>query len=211
MYFNNKSDTSIDNELNENKAKFNFKIDFNKIKMPVIIVGAVLLVLLLIVVFVKTGKKDTYQIILNGQAEITLYQGDSYIEPGYVGMNQKRTDLTDRVVVNSTVDMEKIGEYEINYMLGNVIEKRVVKVVEKPVGATYMYLKGDVTVHQTLNEKYEEPGYVVIDTLGEDLTDSVKVDSNVDVTKEGTYRIIYSVVNADGVTSNVARIVIVSK
>ena len=37
--------------------------------------------------YLRRVKRSTYSIILNGDNPLTLYQGDSYVEPGYKAYN----------------------------------------------------------------------------------------------------------------------------
>ena len=97
--------------------------------------------------------------------------------------------------------------------LGNITKERNVKVIEKPQGATYIYLYGDVNTFLYVGDVYQEKGYEVIDTFeGSKLKDKVIVNSNVDTSHEGIYiyKIIYSVVNTSGITVSKERTVIVT-
>jgi len=60
-----------------------------------------------------------------------------------------------------------------------------------------------------LNNVYEEPGYKVI-YAGNDITNTVKVDGEVDGNTVGVYPIHYTIVNADGVKTTKTRTVIVA-
>lgn len=60
-----------------------------------------------------------------------------------------------------------------------------------------------------LNNVYKEPGYKVI-YAGEDITNTVKVEGEVDGNTVGVYPINYSIVNADGVKTTRTRTVIVA-
>ena len=143
---------------------------------------------------------------------MNIYQGDKYVDPGYVAYDKKRNDVSSSVVVkDDNVDTSTVGEYIVTYSLKNIRKIRKVNVIEKPVEATYLYLKGDTTIRLKLGEKYKEPGWTVTDPYDDNLTDKVKVDSNVDTSKEGTYRVIYSVTNSKGIVTNVTRVIIVSK
>ena len=63
------------------------------------------------------------------------------------------------------------------------------KDTEKPV----ITLKGKAEMTLKLNEKYEEPGATATDKQDGDLTNQIKIEGKVDVTKEGTYTITYTV------------------
>lgn len=203
MYFNeNKGNTNIDSEF---KSK---KFDFKKLKWPLIITGGILLLIVIIILIINLSKKEKYFIILEGNENITLYQKSNYIEPGYTGYDNKGNDLTSEIIVSGTVDTSKVGEYEIIYSLKNKSVKRIINIVEKTAGFTYIYLKeGNISL--SLNQQYEEPGYHASDTVDKDITDKVIVTNNIDSSKKGEYKVIYSVVNSSGITTTVIRYVTV--
>ena len=205
MYFNTNVDgTNIDKEFNK-KEKFNF----DKYKKYIFIgLGCILLILGLIFILIGR-KKISYYIDLSGNREITIYEGDAYIEPGYTARDSKGNDLTDKVVVNNMIDISTIGTYEIIYTLNNTEVKRIINVLEKPTGATIMYLKGSTTIYLKVGDTYKEPGYKVIDSVDGNLGDKVTVTGRVDTSKVGTYKLIYSVTNNSGVTTSKKRVIVV--
>jgi len=205
MYFKDKENTNIDNEFKQN----NFNL--NKLKWPLIIISGIILLIIIIILIIKfiPKPKTNYFIDLIGDEIITIYQGNDYLEPGYNAYDNKQNDLTNEVDIKSTLDINNLGNYEIIYTIGNISVTRYVNVIEKPTGATYIYLKGKSTIYLNINEKYSEPGYLVVDTVDSNLTDKVKVTNNLDITKQGNYKIIYSVVNSSGVTTSTYRTVIV--
>ena len=60
-----------------------------------------------------------------------------------------------------------------------------------------------------IGEKYNEPGYQVFTSTGENLNNKVIVTGKVDTSKLGVYEITYSVVNSSNITTIVKRTVIV--
>ena len=204
MYFNtNVNRTNIDKEFNK-KEKFNF----DKYKKYIFIGLGCILILGLIFILIGR-KKISYYIDLSGNREITIYEGDAYIEPGYTARDSKGNDLTDKVVVNNMIDISTIGTYEIIYTLNNTEVKRIINVLEKPTGATIMYLKGSTTIYLKVGDTYKEPGYKVIDSVDGNLGDKVTVTGRVDTSKVGTYKLIYSVTNNSGVTTSKQRVIVV--
>ena len=204
MYFNtNVNRTNIDKEFNK-KEKFNF----DKYKKYIFIGLGCILILGLIFILIGR-KKISYYIDLSGNREITIYEGDAYIEPGYTARDSKGNDLTEKVVVNNMIDISTIGTYEIIYTLNNTEVKRIINVLEKPTGATIMYLKGSTTIYLKVGDTYKEPGYKVIDSVDGNLGDKVTVTGRVDTSKVGTYKLIYSVTNNSGVTTSKQRVIVV--
>ena len=94
----------------------------------------------------------------------------------------------------SKLDLTKLGIYDIRYYI-EYKKKIYVEVVDttKPE----IILKGkNITI--LLNEKYDDPGYEVKDNYDKDLHDLVEVKSEVDVSKAGTYKITYNVMDTSG-------------
>ena len=204
MYFNTNVDgTNIDKEFNK-KEKFNF----DKYKKYIFIGLGCILILGLIFIFIGR-KKISYYIDLSGNREITIYKGDIYIEPGYTARDSKGNDLTDKVVVNNMIDTSQEGEYQVIYILGDIKQERIVKVIKRPLGATVMYLKGSTTVYLKVGDAYEEPGYKVIDSVDGNLGDKVTVTGRVNTSEAGTYKITYTVTNNGGVTTSKQRVIVV--
>lgn len=206
MYLNNqKGNTNIDNQFGGVKKE----IDFSRLKLPIIIGSVVLVIIIGVIIFLILKNRVKYFIELNGDSNITLYHGNEYVEFGYRAFDNKKNDLTDEVVVESKVDTNTIGTYEITYKLNKVVKKRVITVIEKGTGKTFIHLTGDNPVVLSVGDTYKELGYKAIDSVDSDITSKVKVTNNVDTSKAGTYRIIYTVTNSSGVSTSKTRTVIV--
>lgn len=68
---------------------------------------------------------------------------------------------------------------------------------------------GGTTLYCAKGGTFTDPGYTAI-LNGEDVTDQVQVDSNVNMDKSGIYTVAYSIVNADGFVTTASRKVIVT-
>ena len=210
MYFKDKINTNIDKEFGK-KKKFSIKkIDFNNIDYKKIIIfsGIILLVIIGIILITK-NKHNNYFIDLDGEDLIMIYKDSEYVDPGYSARNNKGVDFTDKVVVSDDVNTSVVGDYKVIYTLGDTKVVRYVSVIEKPIGATSIYLSGEVTMYLRVGDEYKEPGYTVIDSIDSNLTDKVIVKNEVDTSREGIYRITYMVTNSTGVSTQVSRTVIV--
>ena len=209
MYFKNKENTNIDNEFDKKKLKLP-KFNFSSKSILLIVVGIIILVFG-IIFFIKFSAKDrvSYYIELNGEELVTIYKGNEYIETGYVARDNKGNDLSDKVIIDSNVDVNVAGDYEIIYTLYDKTVKRYITVTDEPVGTTYMYLRGDSTIYLNIGEKYDDPGVIAIDSIDSNLDDKVVVYNKVDTSKKGTYQIVYTVTNSTGVTTSIKRTVIV--
>ena len=206
MHFNeNKEDTNIDKEFKKEK-----KFDFNKYKKFFIISGIVLLALILIIIIISLlGKRTRYFITLDGNSEMNIYQGTNYNEPGYKGFDNKKNDLTNQVTVKDNIDMNTIGTYSVIYTLHNKSVTRKVNVVSRPDYPTTIHLYGDKNMYLKIGNSFTDPGCTAIDPIDGDLTDKVTINSNVDTSKKGIYRVVYSVVNSGGITTSETRTVVV--
>ena len=208
MYFNSsRENTNVDEEF-EKKKKFNF--NYQKYKYFIYgFVGIVLLIVSILIISSFKKGKTKYFVNLLGNEEISIYQGDVYIDPGYTAYDNKGNDLTDKVVVNNMIDTSQEGEYQVIYILGDIKKERIVKVKKRPSGATVMYLKGSTTVYLKVGDTYEEPGYKVIDSVDGNLGDKVTVTGRVNTSEAGTYKITYTVTNNGGVTTSKQRVIVV--
>lgn len=208
MYLNNKKiDTNIDKEFTKESP---YTSIFKKYKSHIFITIALILTIAIIIIFV--GSREKKYLILNGEQAITIYQGTDYIEQGYKAYTSKNRDLTSNVIINSTLDTSKIGEYEITYTLDSMKKTRIINVVEKPKEYTYIYLtpvNNDVNIYLKIGEDFNEPGYQVFNSNGKNLTNEVKITGTADTSKKGNYKLIYSVIDSNNVTVSVTRTVIV--
>lgn len=210
MYFKEKENTNIDGEF---KQKKNF--DFKKYKPLIfIIIGIIALFIILFIVFMLTRKPNAntndYSLELIGASKITITLGNDYIESGYTATDSNDNDVTSEVKVNSNLKINEIGTYEITYSIGEQEVTRIVNIVE-PNNGTYIYLKGEKNVYLKLGENYKEPGYVAHDTIDGEITNVVTVTGKVNSKQKGLYKILYSVTNSNGITTQVERNVIVGQ
>ena len=76
-------------------------------------------------------------LILDGSTTMTLQEGKTFSEPGYIATDNADGDLTNRVVITGSVDTGKPGTYKLYYTVtdsfGNSdTEVRIVQVKAKP-------------------------------------------------------------------------------
>lgn len=72
--------------------------------------------------------------LVGGDMEIVLNDPDGFVEPGWLAEDEEDGDLTNNVIVTGTVDVTKIGSYELIYSVsdnaGNKSQvKRIVDVI----------------------------------------------------------------------------------
>ena len=212
MYFNNnRSNTNIDKEFNQTKINLSLLNKINK-KTKIIIITIIISILLLVMIPLILYEKVTHSLALNGDIIVTLYQGSDYIEPGYNAYNSKQKNLTSNVKIESNLNTDVIGQYEIKYTIGEVTETRIINVIEKTKEYTYIYLNtvnNSVNIYLKVGDTYTEPGYQVFNSAGHNLTNRVTVTGSVDTSKKGNYQLTYSLIDPNGVVVSAKRTVVV--
>lgn len=103
------------------------------------------------------------ELTLNGDGYITLTEGGSYTEPGYTAADNCDGDITDRVTVSGSVDVNKPGTYTLTYTVQDSYENavsstRTICVKEKPKEQT----QSTQTPQETLSPEKPEPNGKVI-------------------------------------------------
>lgn len=194
------------------------------------IIGVCLVTVVLIVllaVFIGTKENVSYTIELNGDSSVVVYKNGNYNDPGAKAYDSNENDLSEKIEVINNVNTNKIGKYEIIYKLEDIYVKRVVKVIDKPngnnqvtdkddnvskkSGETTITLKGNETIYIDLYGNYKEEGFTAVDTVDGNIKKKVKVTHNVDNKKPGVYQVVYTVKNSSGITTSVARNIVVMK
>lgn len=156
-------------------------------------------------------------ISLIGDKTITIAKGSNFLDPGYKATDKDEGDLTDKVQILGILDTDKVGTYTRYYTVensdGTIVEiTRTIIVKDMPITRNLtLTLNGSSTINLKLGENYVEPGYVASDNVEGNLTDKVLVESNLDLSKEGTYKITYKVTNSVGDTKEVYRTVNITK
>ena len=109
-----------------------------------IIIGVAIIVVIFFIFILKilVTKKTTYSISLKGNKEITIYVGTEFTEPGYVAYDNYGNDNTEKLRVINTIDTNKVGTYEMAYIIGNTIAKRKINVIQEKDSKTVIHLKG---------------------------------------------------------------------
>lgn len=195
---------NFDEDDDTSKVKFNFgKLDD---KIP-LIVGIISVVLILTGIVMYNIYNVQYYLEINGEDNITIYLNHEYSEFGFNAYDSKGNDLTGDVIVDSNLNINKIGNYQISYTIGDVTKVRYVNVIEG--GKTELKLKGESTVYLLAGSSYIESGYEAIDTVDGDITRKVIANNNINISKPGEYSITYFTVNSAGVYTFAVRKVIV--
>lgn len=217
MYFKDKNNTNIDNEFNNNSNIISKILNYTKKYKLILIISLIIIIGIIIILTIKpnnniTLNKTNYYLELKGEDTITIYQNSDYIEPGYNAYNSNNENLNKNVKIHSNLNTKITGEYEINYTINNITKTRKIIVIEKPKIYTFIRLNAidnNINIYLKLNEQYKEPGYQVFSSTGENLNNKVKITGKVDTSKKGTYTLIYSLTDSNGITISVTRNIIV--
>jgi len=117
------------------------------------------------------------QIELKGDKYIKINLGEGYIEEGVIAKVRSK-DISDKVVINGSVDSQKVGKYSIEYVIDlGIINKKVKRIVEvlDTVSPT-IDLIGNKEVFVCPNSAYIEEGYNAVDNYDGDITNLVKIN-----------------------------------
>lgn len=108
--------------------------------------------------------KTAPTIVLNGNSKIILKVGNKYTESGVSATDNYDGDITDKVIVEGSVDTSKTGEYTLTYKIkdssGNEASvKRYVVVEEGYTGGYGVIIEGPTYINGILivNKKYSIP------------------------------------------------------
>ncbi len=216
MYFKDKDENNVDGDYKTSKDESLLSVIL-KSNLIYFLLGLIFFIgIILIIVGIKgrrvvtiSEKNLTYRIQLLGEEKITMYVGDKYEEPGYWAKDSNGRNATKLIDITNNINSQQIGEYEVIYSIGETKSTRYVSVIRKPETNTKITLTGSSTMYLKIGEAYKEPGYKATDASGNNLTGRVKISSDVNTKKPGTYHVNYTIVNTDKVTIKNTRTVIV--
>lgn len=172
-------------------------LEKSKSKKSLIIGGVIvgiLLIALICVYFIFVPK-----ISLNGKDKVTIKINDKYVESGAKATTTFK-DVTNDVKIKGSVNTEKPGKYEIEYIVKEGLftkkVKRVVEVIDDI--APVIELTGSKETSICPNSEYTEEGYKATDNYDGDITNKVKKETKEDL-------IIYKVKDTSGNSATVER------
>lgn len=174
--------------------KIMYYIIRNKIKVLICLVTF----LLVIVGYVYLKNKNSLKFELKGESIIKLEYNEEYKEKGFK-VTLKGEDLSDKVEVRSNVDNQKLGAYEIEYVIKiDGKEKKIIRKVEVvDTKGPEITLKGKSFACGF--DSYQEEGYTAIDNFDGDVTSKVIVEKEKD-------KIIYKVTDSHNNKTVVERV-----
>lgn len=141
---------------------------------------------------------------LKGDSPMQIEVLEEYKDPG-VTASFRFQDFSDQVSITSNVNINQLGTYTITYRC-DAYDKEVVRKVEVvDRKAPSITLNGNELQRVFVGSTYEDPGYSALDAFEGDLSNSVKVETHVDMSKPGTYEIAYTVSDQSGNESKATR------
>ena len=143
------------------------------------------------------------EIALTGGNTITVCPAAEYQEDGFVANDNYDGNLTEKVKVSKE---NTNYVYSVSDSSGNKTE--ITRTIEhKDEIKPELKLKGNSTITLAINNPYTEYGATITDNCDEIKASEIKITNNVDVNKEGTYNVNYSVSDLSGNTSTANRTV----
>ena len=185
--------------------------------ITLLIVLSSLLVLLGVCCAVLHFNNFHIEMELLGQKEIVIEYGENFNDPGAESWLKGKWFLKDgknlEVKTESSVDLSKVGEYEIKYIsqykkFYSELNRKIVVVDTK---APSISILGDAEITLTKGDKYEDPGCAATDNYDGEISSLIVTEGTVDTSKEGEYTVVYSVADSSANSSSVSRKIIVKK
>ena len=154
-------------------------------------------------------------ITLNGATTMQINQGTAYTEPGYTATDNTDGNVTSRVAVTGTVNVNTVGSYTLTYTVsdaaGNVATAtRTVQVLYVDRTPPVITLTGAAAMQIDQGTAYTEPGYTAIDSDDGNITNQVTVAGSVAINVPGAYTLTYSVSDKAGNVGSARRTVTVA-
>lgn len=172
--------------------KMNRKKKIRMLLLPICLIG------MCVVAQVSLGYfSEKPMIELNGQQTLEIEVGGTYDELGASGKYRDK-DISDLITIQNTVDVNKVGDYEVVYEINYQNKKETIKRMVKVKDTTLpvIILKGQKTAIQTINQNFEEPGYEANDNYDGDITDKVHIEK--EIINEREYKLRYTVKDSSG-------------
>lgn len=183
---------------------------YKKNNFWIIVCAFLLIVLVFVIRHFIVAYTSIPKIELLGDSEIMLEINEKFVDPG-VKATLNNKDVTDKVETKGEVNTKKAGEYELVYSIKNEKNKKQRSVSRKVTVldnvAPAITLKGSAEYFVGLDSEYKDPGYISIDNVDGDITDKVKVDSDVNTKELGSYEVKYTIEDSSGNKSEALRIV----
>ena len=141
-----------------------------------------------------------------GANPVTVEAGTTYNDAGATAQDTFDGDISSSITSTNNIDMTTLGTYSVIYNVAdsngnNAIPLiRTVNVIDTT--APVISINGASVVDIQLDSAYNDAGATAIDVFEGDLTGSISVINNVDVSTAGTYTVTYDVSDSSGNQAN---------
>ena len=125
-----------------------------------------------------------------------------YVEEGYTATDGADGDLSDKVKVKR---LDGAVEYTVSDSAGNTTS--VVRNIDYQLNCPSIRLNGAAELCLCALPWYTDPGFTAVDAQGNDYSDKVKIEGQVDSDTAGEYELVYSLENDFGDTVSATRLV----
>ena len=184
--------------MKKNQKDYDVEILLKQNKRLRLALEIIVLFLILVIIGLFYYKKNIIQSTfeLNGDESVTINFGEKYEEKGFKAVIYDK-DAKKNVIVTSNLNTDKVGKYEIKYRLYNKylnVDKELIRKVNVvDVIPPELTVESEDNIYLFEGEEFVKPVYHANDNYDKDITDKVKVDSNVDTNKVGDYVLKYIV------------------
>ena len=177
----------------------------------VIAIISIIVISLIGTVLYLSLSKDVLVFKLNGNDKMTLEVYSEYEELG-VTATLNDEDISSEVTIdNSNIDINKLGTYQVTYILKHDEEEikltREVEVVDSTSPTITLNGASEVTVKK--GTTYQELGCSAVDNYDEKVKDKIQIINNVNTSLPGLYEVKYVVSDESGNTATLIRTVVV--
>lgn len=159
----------------------------------------------------ETSEATSPIISLSGDSVIVLEKGDTYIESGYTANDIEDGDLTNKVKVEGNVDTNKPDIYTITYTVkdgsrNKTSVKRTI-IIKSENSNIKFKLNGSDFILLEKGSDFIDEGYSAKDG-DKDISSNVSKLGDVDLSKEGTYNLVYAIKNKEEVSTLTRRVIV---
>ena len=189
--------------MTKEEKEFNVEDLLRQNKRLKLILKTIILLLVFIIIILFYYKKNliNFKFVLKGDQTVTLNYGEKYKEEGFKAKIYNK-DAKSNVTIKSNIKENKLGEYEVKYRLLNKylnVDKTIIRKVKiVDVIPPELKVESEDNIYTFVGDDFVSPSYQATDNYDKDLTEKVKVDSNVDINNVGNYVIKYQVKDSSG-------------
>lgn len=144
------------------------------------------------------NKKYDVTFTLNGDENMIIDYGSSFVDPGFVAKNGFGKDISTNVTISGNVESFLVGEYKISYELsfGKVKKElyRTITVDVLDINKFNIVLNGEEEIYLLKNTKYYDEGAYVVNSINNEKIDfgNLNVTDNINFQEVGEYSINYT-------------------